>query len=142
VPVDGGTVGIECTSVHIASSIKTPYLYAVEPAQSGPKDLSYKLASAIRAKSRKTYTAANVLLSIDATNIDAQSGAELPATQAAEAIAALTPPRYGPCFALFSTDTSPRETNPSTASPRRSSRSTEVSAGARSRGRRAEASGG
>ena len=84
-------VGIECTSVHIGASVLTPDIYVVEPEEPGAKDLSYKLASTIRAKGMKAYAAPDVLLSIDATNIFALSGGEQPGTEAAEAALAATP---------------------------------------------------
>jgi hypothetical protein len=84
VPVPGGTIGIECTSAHVTSSLATADIYVVEPTERGPKDLAYKLARAVRKKAGKPYASPDVLVSIDATNIQALSGSEQVSTREAE----------------------------------------------------------
>jgi hypothetical protein len=78
VTVVDGTVGLECTSAHVSTSLATPHIYVRDDPEPGAKDVAYKLASAIRAKEDRDYAAPDVALIIDATNVWALTAAPRP----------------------------------------------------------------
>jgi hypothetical protein len=93
VTVAGGSIGIECTSAHVAASLATPNIYVRGDPEPGAKNVSYKLASAIRAKAKRPYAAPNVALVIDATNVFALSASPRPNMDSADT--ALADGSYG-----------------------------------------------